>query len=82
MQAEKDTELVKGSRCSVRFGKTEEVSGVFKGYSMIGSETAVVIDSGGTTQFIMAAQISSITVIESANTEVKKKKDDPGVYYG
>ena len=82
MQTEKDTELAKGSRCSVRFGKTEEVSGVFRGYSMIGSETAVVIDSGGTVQFIMAGQISSITVIESANAETKKKKDDPGVYYG
>ncbi|MCL2712814.1 MAG: hypothetical protein FWD37_06040 [Methanomassiliicoccaceae archaeon] len=82
MRDEKDTELVKGSRCSVRFGKTEEVSGVFKGYSMIGSETAVVIDCDGTVQFIMASHITSIKIIEPANSEIKKKKDEPGVYYG
>ena len=78
---EKGLELVRGSRYNVRFGKTEETTGVFKGYSMIGNETAVVIDSGGTAQFIMAGHIISITLLESGSPE-KARKDDPGVYYG
>ena len=80
MQNDKDMELTRGSRYSVAFDK-KEVVGVFKGYSVIGSENALVIDSEGKIQFIMINHINSITLLESVANEIKKK-EGPGVYYG
>ena len=82
MQNEMDMELTRGSRYSVALDRAAEVAGVFKGYSVIGSETALVIDSDGTTYFIMVNQIRFITLLEPAAAEIKKKKEGPGVYYG
>jgi hypothetical protein len=73
--------LAIGSRYSVDFDK-KEISGVFRGYSIVGSETAIVIDSDGTIRFVMIGHISSITLLESVNIDTKEKKDVPSVYYG
>ena len=82
MQTERDLELARGSRYSVAFEKGDAVAGIFKGYSVVGSETSLVIDSDGTMQFIMVSHIRSITLLESRTAEIKKKKEDPGAYYG
>jgi len=82
MQTEKDMELTRGSRYSVAFEKGDAIAGIFKGYSVVGSETALVIESDGTIRFVMVNHIRSITLLESKTAETKKKKEDPGVYYG
>lgn len=79
-----DLEIRKGWKYLIRSGRSDEITGTFKGYSMIGNETAVVMDSGsGTIRYIPVSKIQYITLLEK-NDELQEdvKKEEPGVYYG
>ena len=64
-----------GSKYRVNHGDEELTVGVFKGYSAIGSETAMVfqLDDG---------VIRFINLLEAAPKKPSKKKETGSVYYG
>jgi len=69
-----DTGLTEGWRYSVATDKDTRSEGVFKGYAMLGTESAVVLQmSGGTTRIIPVAGIVFIDLIESGE---RKRSDD------
>ncbi len=73
-----------GSKYRVDYGGEEPAVGVFKGYSAMGSDTAMVFElEDGTIRFISLAQIIYLDLLESAAPKKASKKKDPGsVYYG
>ncbi|MDN5357237.1 MAG: hypothetical protein PWR17_406 [Candidatus Methanomethylophilaceae archaeon] len=74
-------ELRPGSVYTVRYGKEDDsVTGTFRGYTMIGSETAVVIDSGGKSFYIPAAAIECMALVKQAPDEKQHAAND--IYYG
>ena len=82
----KETEITKGWTYQVNVGATTIVKtfkGVFGGYSMIGDETAVVIDTSAGVMFIPVKNIFSMVLLEQNGEPIQpKKKEDPGAYYG
>ena len=86
MVQSKETEITKGWTYQVNFGYAttmKSVKGVFAGYSMMGSETAVVIEASAGLTYIPVNKISSIVLLEQKSEQVQpKKKEEPGVYYG
>jgi hypothetical protein len=71
-----------GSKYIVDHGGEELTEGVFRGYSAMGSETAMVFElEGGKLRFINLAQIIYLDLIEPAPKKTKKK-DTGSVYYG
>lgn len=75
-------EIRKGGKYTVH-GRTEEFTGIFKGYTSLGSGSAMVLDSDGTIRYIPVDRIQYITLIEeSKDVKEEKKKTDPGVNYG
>jgi len=81
MDEDKPKDISTGSRYLVAFGESGEVPGIFRGYSAIGNETALVMDSDGTIRYIPVSKVTSVTLLESVAGEVKKK-EEPGVNYG
>jgi len=75
-----ELEMTKGGKYSVKNTKDEVIQGIFKGYSMIGSETALVMGSPDTI-YVPVSKILSITLLESGPVEEPKKKEQ-GVHYG
>jgi len=74
-------ELRPGSVYTIRYGKeSDSVTGSFRGYTMIGSETAVVIDSSGRIFYIPAAAIACMALVEQAPDEKQHAAND--IYYG
>ena len=72
-----------GSKYSVDYGGEEPTVGVFKGYSAMGTDTAMVFElENGTLRFINLAQIIYLDLLESAPKKASKKKDTGSVYYG
>ena len=70
-----------GSVYMVRFGKEENAAtGTFRGYTVIGSETAVVIESGGRVLYIPATAIVCMALVEQAPD--KKQHAANEIYYG
>ncbi|MGE0015253.1 MAG: hypothetical protein AB7S83_03585 [Candidatus Methanomethylophilaceae archaeon] len=66
---------------TVRFGREEgEVTGTFRGYTAIGSETAVVIESGGRILYIPAAAVVCMVLVEQAPDREQDAFND--IYYG
>ncbi len=66
---------------TVRFGKKEdEVTGTFRGYTVIGSETAVVIESDSRILYIPAAAIAFMALVEQAPDKKQNAAND--IYYG
>ena len=78
-----DYMITEGSRYRVNHGDEELTEGVFKGFSVIGNDTAMVFQlSDGTLRFISATQIIYMDLLESAPVESVPKKTEPGsVYY-
>ena len=75
-----ELEITKGWKYSVKNTRDEVIQGIFKGYSMIGSETAIVLEIPET-MHVPVSKILSITLIESGPAEEPKKKEQ-GVHYG
>ncbi len=71
-----------GSKYSVDYGGEEPAVGVFKGYSAMGTETAMVFElENGTIRFISLAQIIYLDLLE-APKKASKRKETGSVYYG
>jgi len=75
-----ELEITKGWKYSVKNTKDEVIQGTFKGYSMIGSETAMVLELPDTV-YVPVSKILSITLMESGPAAEPKKKEQ-GVHYG
>ncbi|MBO4357913.1 MAG: hypothetical protein J5813_07105 [Candidatus Methanomethylophilaceae archaeon] len=72
-----------GSKYSVDHGGEDLTVGIFKGYSAMGTETAMVFElENGTLRFINLAQIIYLDLLEAAPKKASKKKDTGSVYYG
>ena len=72
-----------GAKYSVDCGAEELTVGIFKGYSAMGTETAMVFElENGTLRFINLAQIIYLDLLKSAPKKPLKKKDTGSVYYG
>ena len=72
-----------GSKYSVDHGGEDLTVGIFKGYSAMGTETAMVFElENGTLRFINLAQIIYLVLLEAAPKKASKKKDTGSVYYG
>ena len=73
-------ELTVGSRYDVHLPEDEIVHGLFAGYCMIGTESAIVMNmNGDKLRFIPVAQILYMDLIEAAKPE---RKERPEQLYG
>lgn len=79
-----DYMITEGSKYKINHGDEEFTEGVFKGFSVIGNDTAMVFElADGTLRFISATQIVFMDLLESAPVESAPKKQESGsVYYG
>ena len=79
-----DYMITEGSKYRVNHGDEELTEGVFKGFSVIGNDTAMVFQlEDGTLRFINSSQIIFLDLLESAPVESAPKKSEPdSVYYG
>ena len=74
-------ELTVGSKYKVKLPEEEDIFGRFAGYTMIGTESAIVITmDGDRMRFIPVAQIVYIDLLESA--ECAERKERPERLYG
>lgn len=81
MSEDKNYELRSGSVYEVKYGKKDDkATGIFCGYVMVGSETAVVIDSNGKIIYIPASAISCMVLVEQASDDKPAVSKDN--YYG
>ena len=72
-----------GAKYRVNHGDEEPTVGIFKGYSAMGTETAMVFEmEDGTLRFINLAQIIYLDLLEGAPKKQSKKKETGSVYYG
>jgi len=77
------TGLTEGWRYSVVAGKDSVSEGVFGGYTMLGSESAVILRmSDGVIRMIPVASIVYIDLIESGERRRPDDKRPESVYYG
>ena len=75
-------EITVGSKYLIRSAEDEDTIGVFAGYSMIGSESALVIRmDGGKIRFFMTSQITFMDLLESSGDDERSKKK-PEPFYG
>ncbi|MGN0098815.1 MAG: hypothetical protein ACI38Y_05780 [Candidatus Methanomethylophilaceae archaeon] len=75
--------ITEGSKYRVNHGDEEFTEGVFRGFSVIGNDTAMVFELGdGTLRFINSSQIIFLDLLESAPAEAPKKSEPGSVYYG
>ncbi len=73
-------ELTAGSQYDVTVPEEEPIRGCFAGYTMIGTESAIVLKmDGDKIRFIPVAQILYIDLIEAAKPE---RKERPEHLYG
>jgi len=74
--------MVEGWTYSVTTEKEPRSKGVFKGYAMLGSESAIVIQlAGGATRLIPISRIVFIDLIGSADGKKEEKRPE-SAYYG
>ncbi len=73
-----------GAKYRVNHGDEEPTEGVFKGFSAIASETALVFElDDGMLRFISLPQIIYLDLLEAApKAKSSKRKDSGSVYYG
>ncbi len=72
-----------GSKYRVNHGDEELTTGIFKGYSAMGSETMMVFElEDKTLRFINLAQIIYLDLLEDAPKKQTKKRETGSVYYG
>jgi hypothetical protein len=75
--------LTEGCRYSVVTDKNTRSRGMFKGYAMLGTESAIVLQiSEGTTRIIPIASIIYIDLIGSGERKRQDDKKQESVYYG
>jgi len=68
-------EIIPGSKYLIRSAEDEDTIGVFVGYSMIGSESALVIRmDGGRIRFFMVSQITYMDLLESSVDDDRSMK--------
>ncbi len=83
---ENEHRITVGSRYSVvhRITATqaESFEGVYRGMSVIGSDTALVFDVGGRKRIVVASLISVMDELEAAPEEPERKEPGSGAYYG
>lgn len=79
-----DYSITIGAKYSVNHGDEEQTVGVFKGFSAMGSETAMVFElENGTLRFISLSQIIYLDLLKDAPKEkASKEKETGSVYYG
>jgi len=71
-----------GSKYSVNVGDDDPTVGIFRGYSAMGTETAMVFElENGKLRFISLPQIIYLDLLD-APKKTSKKKDQGSVYYG
>ena len=70
-------------RVTWRFSRDEcrEFDGVYRGMSVIGSDTALVFDVDGRKRMVVASLISVMDELEAAPEE-PEKKETSSAYYG
>ncbi|MCQ2085964.1 MAG: hypothetical protein MJY54_00830 [archaeon] len=67
----------------VRVAEEDDTIGIFRGYSALGSDTAIAIEmDGGRIRLIPVAQIIYIDVLSSGEFETKDSDKNRGLYYG
>jgi hypothetical protein len=81
--SDKETGLVEGWRYSVTTEKEPKSRGVFKGYTMLGSESAIVLQlSGGMIRMIPIVRIMHIDLIGPGERKRTEEKKPESGYYG
>ena len=80
--SEKELGLVEGCRYSVTTEKDPTSKGVFKGYAMLGSESAIVLQISGVTRFIPISRIIHIDLIGPGERRKAEGKKPESGYYG
>ncbi|MFA6709943.1 MAG: hypothetical protein WCR24_01190 [Candidatus Methanomethylophilaceae archaeon] len=82
--SDRDLEITKGWKYLVRIAEEKDAIGTFRGYSMVGSESAVVIEmENKRLRFIPVEQISYMELLEnSLKEEPKTSKKGMDTYYG
>ncbi|MDR0198836.1 MAG: hypothetical protein LBI08_03735 [Methanomassiliicoccaceae archaeon] len=79
--SEKELGLAEGARYSVTAEKDTVSEGIFKGYAMIGNESAIVLElPEGATRIIPVARIVHIDLLGAADRKKDGKRPEP--YYG
>lgn len=72
-----------GSKYLIRTAEEDDTVGVFMGYAMIGSESALVVRiNGEQIRFIPVAQIMYMDLLESSEESVPKTKVQTEHLYG
>jgi sulfopyruvate decarboxylase TPP-binding subunit len=75
--------LTEGERYTVTTDKDQRSKGVFRGYTMIGGEPAIVMQlSGGMTRFIPIVRILYIDMVGPAEQRKAEEKRPESGYYG
>ena len=75
--------MVEGWRYSVVTDKDSRSKGAFKGYAMLGSESAIVLQlSDGMTRLIPINSVVYIDLIESGERRKAEEKKPESAYYG
>jgi hypothetical protein len=83
MNLEGDFAVSVGSKYRVNHGDEELTEGIFKGYSAMGTETAMVFElADGTLRFVNLAQIIYLDLLEPGQKRPAKKRESGSVYYG
>ncbi len=81
MTDDKNYELRPGAIYDVVYGKDDDnVTGTFCGYTMIGSETALVIESEERIFYVPAVAVICMRSVEQA--PVKEPSSSKDIYYG
>ena len=82
---EQEYKVAVGSRysvvCRLTTTQTETFEGVYRGMSVIGSETALVFDMDGRKRLVVASLISMMDELEAAPAE-PERKETSSAYYG
>jgi len=74
--------LAEGGRYSVTTEKDPRSRGIFKGYAMLGSESAIVLEMpGGRTRMIPISRIIHIDLLGPADRRKEEKRPE-SAYYG
>lgn len=75
-----------GSKYLVRFRVSVDVAesftGVYRGMSVIGTDTSLVFEVDGRTRFLMASSVFLLDELEAAVEEPETKSEPSSVYYG
>lgn len=78
-----DLGMVEGWRYSVTTEKDSRSKGVFRGYAMLGSESAIVLQmTEGVTRLIPISRVIYIDLLEAGEKKKKDESKPEPAYYG